>query len=160
MQVWTTLKNLKKAGACADRYGHLRKALGSRYGISKPIDICRILETNGMNDVLWIPEIALTGTCLDKRYRLFAVACCHDIWHLLMDSRRSKNAVMAAHLFGHGEIGECELATARDAARAAARAAAWAAAWDTAWDAARDAAWDAARARQSEHFRVIFSADF
>ncbi len=130
---YTTLKRLRGYGACAGRYAHLKKALGKGYGDDTPIRLVKILETNGLDDVLWIPESAVTGSNLERRYRLFAVACCFDVWHLMID-QRSRAAVVAAHLYAHGEID------------AAARAAARAAAWSAAWDAARAAAWSAARA--------------
>ena len=141
--VYTTLKKLRKAGACHDRYAHLVESLGSTYADDTPIDLCQILDTNGLNDVLWIPRGAVDGANIDMRYLLFAVACCQDVLHLMPD-QRSRDAVRVAHLFAHGEATEKELAAAR------------AAAWDVAWDAARAAA----REKQAVHFRVIFLLKF
>jgi hypothetical protein len=159
---YTTLKKLMKAGACRPRYEHLVKSLG-KWKHDKPIPLIKILETNGIDDVLWIPESAIIGDYMDRRYRLFAVACCQDILHLMSDER-SVNAVKIAHLYAYGEATDNELSAARDAALCAARDAARDAACDAARDAAlgaaRDAARYATRKKQSEHFRIIFSAEF
>ena len=203
--VYTTLKKLREAGACEDRYAHLVEALEAEYAVgtsypdNKPIFLTTILDTNGLDDVLWIPERALSGDHIERRYRLFAVACCQEILHLMKD-QRSRDAVRVAHLFAYGEATKKELAAACDAAWAAAGAtaawsiardtAAWAiardTAWATAWAIARDTAWatarataawaiardtawataawaiarDTARKRQSDIFRVVFSADY
>ena len=123
MQVWTTLKKLREAGACKDRYAHLKKSLG-KYGDDKPIDLCTILDTNGLGDVLWIPDSAVEGNFVQRRYRLFSVACCQHISHLITD-QRSLDAIRISHLYAYDEATGDELDAARDASRAAARDAAW-----------------------------------
>ena len=165
---YTTFKKLRKAGACKERYAHLRRVLK---GVKddEPISLVKILKTNGLEDVLWIPENIIEGDNISKRYRLFSVACCQDILRLMEDTE-SIEAVKAAHLFAHNEIDEEELAAARAAARDTARAAwaaraaawdaAWYAAWAAAWATAWAAAWDAAREKQKQHFQIIFSAEF
>ncbi|MFB5622466.1 MAG: hypothetical protein ACE5RH_00555 [Nitrosarchaeum sp.] len=185
MPVYTTFKKLRKANACKERYALLRKNLKGVRDNDK-IDLIDILESNGLNDVLWIPESALSGDNISKRYRLFAVACCQDILHLMQD-QRSLDAVKIAHLYAYGEVKSTELAAAwaaardaacdaawdtawgaarraaRDAAWGAARDAAWGAAWeDAAWEDAawEDAAWGATRERQKQHFKIIFNANF
>ena len=200
--VYATLKKLRAANACKRRYTLLRRALGQGYGDNTPISLVQILQHSGIDDALWVPKSALTGTHIQRRYRLFAVACCQDVLRLMGD-QRSRDTVRVVHLYAYGEATEDELRAAWDAAWDAAmdagRESPWytarvaaASAKDTAWDAAmatveatRDAVWaiawgvaraagaakatalatanDAeagARKRQTEHFRIIFSADF
>lgn len=171
----TTLKKLRKIKACKDRYAHLRKRLGKNYGDTTPISLVTILQHNGLEDVLWIPIDVIKGDHLEQRYRLFAVACCQDVLHLTHD-KRSADAVRVAHLYAHGEASKQELMVARNAAGDvvwdAAGDAEGVAAWDTARNAARAAArsaarvaarevvWNSAWAKQTEHFRAIFGAEW
>ena len=175
MVPYTTLKNLQEANACANRYDYLVSQLGENYGDDTKISLATICEKNGVDDVLWIPGRIIYGDDIETRYRLFAVACCQDILHL-MEDQRLRDAVKISHLFAHSEATQGDLKSARDmagvgaigAARADARgaawaaesAAAWAAAWADAMAAASADAWGAARQKQAAHFIRIFSERF
>ena len=148
-----TLKDLRKAGACYTGYNKVVRALQGEsfteedndrnsyltHKNDKPISLLSILESNGLDDVLWALR-CVSGS--EKDVRLFAVACARKVQHL-MDDRRSIAAMDVAERFAYGTATVDDL----NAARAAAGNAAWDAAWATVWDAdraARDAAWAAA----------------
>ena len=148
-----TLKDLRKAGACYTGYNKVVRALQGEsfteedndrnsyltHKNDKPISLLSILESNGLDDVLWALR-CVSGS--EKDVRLFAVACARKVQHL-MDDRRSIAAMDVAERFAYGTATVDDL----NAARAAARDAAWDAAGNAAGNAARaTAAWAAARA--------------
>ena len=157
----TTLKDLRTADACTERYTALRKGLGKNYGDSTPITMTQILDLNGLDDCLWAISHTQNGRG-DKLVRLFACDCAERALPIFEkaspNDTRPRDCIAVARRFANGEATDQERAAARDAAwaaagdaawdaaGAAARAAAWAAAWDAARAAARAAAWDAARA--------------
>lgn len=92
-------------------------------------------------DGLWVRRSSPLAS--DRKLRLFAVACCRQVWHLLEDGR-SRHAVEAAERHADGRAaGEDLAAVCQDA-----RAAVWGAATGTASAAANVALWVAANAAE------------
>jgi len=123
----TTLQKLKDAGACVERYKHLREALGKSFGMTTELPLTRILEINGLDDCLWALGEAVDGG--DKICRLFAADCAEHVQHIWLkhypDDTRPAEAIKAVRAFARGQITN------------AAGAAAWAAAGTAARNAAR-----------------------
>lgn len=101
----------------------------------------------------------LAGTASARKLRLFAVACCRQIWDVLADSQ-GQRVVLVAESYADGAATRKELGAAfRDAyaairradqasRRTAAEQAAWATVWDLTFDAGTAANW-ASRVRGS-----------
>ena len=155
--LWTTLRILRKNGACREGYAQLRGSLPSDFGQDEPIPLAHGLCTNGLQDTLWALS-AVHPDCEKERDRIARLAACEFAEAVLPifekafpNDGRPREAINIARRFARSEASSEEM----DAARDAARDAAWAA-WDAARDAARaagDAAWaagDAARDAQKE----------
>lgn len=104
------------------------------------------------------------GGVSDRKLRLFACGCCHQIWHLLKDAR-SRNVVEVAERYADGLATEDELTVARKAAEPATWTASSASAAWVAWEAADAAEWAAmARAKagkdQADLLRHIIGNPF
>jgi hypothetical protein len=54
--ITTTFTALRKAHACTEGYRKLAKHLGSvrKYGVNTPIPVSVVLESNGLDDALWV----------------------------------------------------------------------------------------------------------
>jgi hypothetical protein len=182
----TTFNRLHSADACASGYGKLanfiRDNLGvvpKDFGMDRPIPVALILESNGIDDALWVLRNAHCGDGDAERNRFLRLLACDFAEHVLpifekhhSDDNRPRQAIEAARLFEDGKVSYKEMATARAAARAAAYAAyaaadaayaAYAARADAAAYAARADAADAARLTekqwQSDRFQAALEAE-
>jgi hypothetical protein len=126
----TTLQKLKDAGACVDRYKHLRKAVGKSFGMSTNLPLARILATNGLDDCLWAMDHAVDGG--DKICRLFVADCAEHVQHIWLKyypkNTRPAEAIKAARAYARGQITAAAVEAAVEAASRARSAAVEAAA--------------------------------
>jgi hypothetical protein len=165
----TTLNAIRAASPCHDGWAKLLKHLGKTYADDEPLPLLTVLDSNGLDDALWV----LDNTKCDPRLaRHFGAWCAEQVLPIFEaaypNDMRPRNAIAVAR---NDAATPQERAAARAAAWAAARAAwgagaarasgaawsaaraaagdagaaAWGAAWDAAWDArdAGDAAWGA-----------------
>jgi hypothetical protein len=138
--MYTTLNKIRQHSPCTDGWSTLLKHLGKTEADDEPLSFLTILESNGLDDVLWCCRSAPE---YDKEWRLFAVWCGRQVQHLMPDERYIA-AIDVAERYANGLATKEEL----DAAGAAVAASAAWTAW-TAWSAyyvAGTAAGDAARA--------------
>jgi hypothetical protein len=146
----TTFNLLREHQACEEGYRKLAKHLGgvTAYGRDTPINLLVILESNGVDDMLW--SLRATQEDAETVSRRLAIQFAEQALPIfekhVPGDMRPRDAITAAKNFLEGKIKLEALLKARDAAWDAARDAAWDAARDAAWDAARAAARDAARA--------------
>lgn len=148
----TTLSAIRAAHPCEDGWRKLLGHLGKTAADDEPLPLLTVLDSNGLDDALWVLTCAMPD---DRLARHFGAWCAEQVLHLFEaerpDDMRPRRAIDAAR---DDETTAEQRAAARDAAwdaaRDAARDAAWAAAWAAARAAAGDAAWaaagDAARA--------------
>ena len=154
----TTLAAIRAASPCEPGWKKLLAALGKTKADNEPLDLLTVLNSNGMDDALWVMSFAMPD---DQLARHFQAWCAEQVLHIFEavrpDDRRVRDQI---EMLRRDDATKAE----RDAARAAADAAAWAAAgaaWDAAEaaDAARaaaEAAW-AARAAQESRLRKMLN---
>ena len=134
----TTLERIREALPCHQGWTKLLAHLGKTKADDAPLDLLTVLNSNGLDDALWVLSCAMPD---DRLARHFQAWCAEQVLHLFEAEHPDDKRVRE-------QIDILRKDDADDAARAAARAAAWdaarAAARDAAWDAARAAAWDAA----------------
>ena len=147
-QSTTTLRRIRRAQPCADGWQKLLDHLGKTSADDEHLDLLTVLDSNGLDDALWVLSYAMPD---DRLARHFQAWCAEQVLPIFEAERPGDMRVrdQIAMLRNDGALAAAR-AAARDAARGAARDAALAAArdaaWDAAWDAARDAARDAALA--------------
>ena len=137
----TTLNAIRKASPCEKGWLKLLKHLGKTKADDEPLDLLTVLDSNGLDDALWVMSYAMPD---DRLARHFQAWCAEQVLHIFEavrpDDRRVRDQI---EMLRRDDATKAE----RDAAGDAAWDAAMAAAGDAAGDAAWDAAWDAQESR-------------
>lgn len=155
----TTLNRIREGSpesgrACADGWENLLKTLGKTKGDDEPIDLLTVLNSNGLDDAMWVLSYAMPD---DRLARHFQAWRADQLLHLFEseypnDTRVRDQIAMLRNDDATDEERDAALAAARAAARAASGAAACDAAWDAAWDVSCGA-WYAECKRQEKQLR-------
>ena len=141
-QSTTTLSRIRDEEPCKDGWAKLLAHLGKTAADDEPLDLLTVLDSNGLDDALWVLSYAMPD---DRLARHFQAWCAEQVLHIFEAERPNDMRVRdQIAMLRNDEATVAARDAARDAAWDAARDAARDAAWDAAWDAARDAAWDAA----------------
>ena len=151
----TTLALLKKHSACADGYRKLLKSLPAKWADDKPINLLRVLKSNGVQDMCWcfrataedsmVPRVLIAADMAESVLKYFTAKYPND--------DRPAKAIQAARDFAAGRISQQDAADAAYAAYAAYAAdAAYAA---NAADAAANAAYAARKKETAKQARII-----
>ena len=125
----TTLAAIRAASPCEDGWRKLLGTLGKTSADDEPLALLTVLDSNGLDDALWVLSYAMPD---DRLARHFQAWCAEQVLHLFEAERPDDTRVRDQIAMLRNDEAR---AAARAAARDAARAAAWAAAWDAAWDA-------------------------
>ena len=135
----TTLAAIRVASPCASGWKKLLAALGKTKADNEPLDLLTVLNSNGLDDALWVMSFAMPDARLARHFQAW---CAEQVLHIFEavrpDDRRVRDQI---EMLRRDDATKAE----RDAARTAARDAARTVPWDAAWDAAMAAAWYAAR---------------
>jgi len=138
----TTLARIRSAKPCEDGWAKLLAHLGKTRADEEPLSLLTVLDSNGLDDALWVLSYAMPDDRLERHFQAW---CAEQVLHLFEAERPGDDRVRAQiAMLRRDDVSPALRAAAWAAAGAAARAAAWDAAWDAAGAAARDAAWDAA----------------
>lgn len=154
--IYTTLKLLKKNGACKDRYEHLLRQLGKNKADNEPISFVDLLRMNGLEYTLWAFRATL---CWEEDVFTLVRLCAEMALHVLPafethypGDNRPRKAIEMAFAFSEKRCSDTEAAlTASEAAYAAAHAA------EAAYSASNDAAY--ARSAYAAAYAAADAAD-
>ena len=145
----TTLSRIRYAQPCKESWAKLLKHLGKTKADDEPLSLLTVLDSNGLDDALWVICYAMPD---DRLARHFQAWCAEQVLHIFEAKHPNDTRV-------RDQIAMLRNDDATDEERVNARAAAWAAvgdaAWDAAWDASRAAAWDASRDDQERQLRAM-----
>lgn len=148
----TTLKRIRAARPRKDVWAKLLAYLGKTKADDEPLSLLTVLDSNGLDDALWVLSYAMPD---DRLARHFQAWCADQVLHLFEaqwpgDTRVRDQIAMLRN----DDASSAERAAAWAAASAAKRAAASAAAWAAARAAASAAAW----AAQERQLRAMIAA--
>ena len=154
----TTLAAIRAASPCESGWKKLLAALGKTKADSEPLDLLTVLDSNGLDDALWVMSFAMPDARLARHFQAW---CAEQVLHIFEavrpDDRRVRDQIemlrrddaTKAERDAAAAAAWASAEAARDAADAAARASARDAAEAAAWTSARDAAeaaWTSAKA--------------
>lgn len=121
----TTLNRIRAARPCEEGWRKLLAHLGKTKADDKPLDLLTVLDSNGLDDALWVLSFAMPD---DRLARHFQAWRAEHFPHLFEAERPDDSRV-------RDQIAMLR----RDGASLEERAAAWAASRAAEWGAARDA---------------------
>ena len=163
----TTLAAIRAASPCESGWKKLLAALGKTKADREPLDLLTVLNSNGLDDALWVMSFAMPD---DRLARHFQAWCAEQVLHIFEavrpDDRRVRDQI---EMLRRDDATKAERDAARDAAEAArdadeaamdaARASTRGSAWDSARDAAEAAedAWASARDAQESRLRQMLN---
>ena len=144
----TTLNRIREKSPCQDGWTKLLAHIGKTKADDEPLDLITVLDSNGLEDALWVLSYAMPDDRLARHFQAWAA---EQVLHLFEENRPNDKRVreqiaMLRNDKATPDERDAARAEAWDAARAAARAAALDAARNAALAAARNAAYDAALA--------------
>ena len=114
----TTLAAIRAASPCESGWKKLLAALGKTKADNEPLDLLTVLNSNGLDDALWVMSFAMPD---DRLARHFQAWCAEQVLHIFEAARPDDRRV-------RDQIEMLRRDDATKAERAAAEAAAWAAA--------------------------------
>ncbi len=118
--ITTTLRQIRQHDPCREGWRTLLSALGKTEVDDEPLPLTTILQSNGLDDALWCLR---TITGYDREIIRFALACAHEVSHLMTD-QRSLDALDALERHLESPLSRQELDRVLAAAEAVAAAAA------------------------------------
>ena len=155
----TTLAAIRAASPCESGWKKLLAVLGKTKADSEPLDLLTVLNSNGLDDALWVMSFAMPDARLARHFQAW---CAEQVLHIFEavrpDDRRVRDQIEMlrrddatkaerdAAWASAWASAEAARASADAAADAAARASAKASARDAAWTSAKAAAWASAEA--------------
>ena len=168
----TTLAAIRAASPCESGWKKLLAALGKTKADNEPLDLLTVLNSNGLDDALWVMSFAMPD---DRLARHFQAWCAEQVLHIFEavrpDDRRVRDQIEMLRrddaTKAERDAAWASAEAAEAAARASARASAWAAeaaAWAATEASARasarasaEAAWASARAAQESRLRKMLN---